>query len=118
MLSRTIILKTTVSVPMQFLDENGYGIDHSVNSRVTTLRLTPVGSTTPSYTRLTTTSAQFTWTAQTTGEGTWLFKSDESLTAGDYKASIVYTDPADTPDTVILLGEATWTLRNPETGAL
>lgn len=118
MLTRTIIIGTTTHIPMTFLDADGYNIDHSVGSRVTRLRLTLVGATVAAYTLATTTAAVFAWTTQASGIGTWLFESDVAYTAGEYLASIVYTDPAQTPDDVYLLGEARYTLRNPGTGAL
>ncbi len=118
MRDRTIILGTTTHIPMTFLDVDGYGIDHTVGSRVTRLRLTPINSTTVAYTLDTTDSGEFTWTSQADGIGEWLFESDDVFTAGVYKASVVYTDPADTPDTVKLLGEAIYTIRTPNTGSL
>lgn len=118
MLNRTIIIGTTTHIPMTFLDSRGRGIDHSVGSRVTKLRLTLYGNTTPSYTLDTDDSAEFEWDDETTGEGTWLFESDDTFVAGKYHASVIYTDPSQTPDEVQLLGEATYTLRAPETGAL
>ena len=118
MLDRTIVIGTTTHIPVTFKDENGHGIDHSVGSRVSKLRLTLHGSTTPSYTLETTDSGEFTWTTESAGIGTWLFESDDVFVAGTYHASVVYTDPAQTPDDVHLLGEATYTIRNPETGAL
>ena len=118
MLDREIILKTTVHIPVTFEDENGVGIDHSVGSRVTRLRLTPDGSTTVSYTLDTDSSAEFLWDSQADGTGWWLFESDATYTAGTYKASVVYLDPSQAPDGVHLLGEAIYTLRNPNTGAI
>lgn len=122
MLSRVIIIGTTTHIPMQFVDSNGFGLDHSTGSRVTRLRLTlvtgGVPASAPAYTLLTTDSSQFTWTSQTTGEGKWLFESDDPYTAGEYVASIIYTDPSATPDDVYPLGEARWTFRHPNTGAL
>ena len=118
MLDRTIVIGTTTHIPMTFVDASGYGIDHTTGSRVTKLRLTLAGGTVPSYTLETTDSGEFTWTSQTEGVGTWLFESDDVFTAGTYKASVVYTDPSATPDDIFLLGEATYIIRNPETGAL
>lgn len=118
MLDREIIIGTTTHFTQTFLDTLGYGIDHSVGSRVTKLRLTLQGATVPSYTLLTTTAAVFTWVTQSKGIGTWLFESDVAYTAGTYKASLIYTDPAQTPDDVFLLGEATYVIRAPETGPL
>jgi len=118
MLDREIVIGTTTHIPMMFLDENGYGIDHTVGSRVTKLRLTLEGDSTPSYTLETTDTGEFTWTSQANGEGTWLFQSDDVFVAGTYHASVVYTDPAQTPDDVHLLGEATYLIKNPNTGAL
>ncbi len=118
MLNRTIIIGTTTHIPMTFQDSAGYGIDHTTGSRVTRLRLTLVGATVPAYTLLTTNSAVFTWTSQADGIGTWLFESDATYAAGEYVASVVYTDPAQTPDDVFVLGEARYTIRNPNTGAL
>lgn len=118
MLDRDIVIGTTTHIPVTFLDEYGYGIDHSTGSRVSKLRLTLVGATVPAYTLETTDSGEFTWTSETEGVGKWLFQSDDVFAAGEYVASVVFTDPAQTPDDVHLLGEARYTLRNPTTGAL
>lgn len=118
MLNRTIVIGTTTHIPMTFIDEDGYGIDHSVGSRVTKLRLTLVGATAPAYTLDTNDAGEFEWTTESEGVGTWLFESDDVFAVGEYVASVVYTDPAQTPDDVHLLGEARWSIRNPATGAL
>lgn len=118
MLNREIIIGTTTHIPQSFRDAYGRKIDHTQGTRVTKLRLTLLGSTTPSYTLLTTTSGDFTWTSQANGEGYWRFESDDVYTAGTYRASVVYSDPDQTPDEIHLLGEATYVLRNPTTGAL
>lgn len=117
MLNRLIILATTTHIPVIFVDENG-PIDFTVNSRVAKLRLSVQGSNTVSYTLETTDSGEFTWTSQARGRGYWMFESDDVFTAGVYDASVVYTDPSITPDDVLLLGEAIYTLRIPTTGAL
>ena len=118
MLDRTIIIGTTTHIPMTFVDEDGVGIDHTIGTRVTKLRLTPIGSTTPLYTFATTTAAVFTWSDATEGNGTWLFESDVAYVAGTYKASCIYSDTSTTPDDVHELGEAKYFFRNPTTGAL
>jgi hypothetical protein len=118
MLNRVIVIGATTHIPVTFIGDDGYGIDFTVGSRVARLRLTVRGATAPTYTLDTTDSGEFSWTSQADGEGEWLFESDDVFAAGDYVASVVYTDPAQTPDDVFLLGEATYTIRNPNTGAL
>lgn len=117
-MDREIIIGTTTHIPMTFKDENKVGIDHTTGSRVTKLRLTLVGGTAPSYTLETTDSGEFSWTDEANGDGKWLFESDDVFTAGEYEASLIYYDPAQTPDDAHLLGEARYKLRNPTTGAL
>jgi spore coat protein U-like protein len=120
MLNRTIILATTTHVPATFLDEDGNAIDMSVNSRVARLRLSARGTASVSYTLDTTDSGEFTWDDGTgvSGTGKWLFQSDDIFTAGEYDATVVYTDPAQSPDDVHLLGTAVYTFATPKTGAL
>lgn len=105
---------TTQSIGVSFLDTDGSAYDMS--NKFGLIRLSRSTQTGVEYTRLTSTAAQFTWGVQASGTGTWLWKSNETHTVGVYKAEAFIYD-ASSPIVRRKVGEATYTIVNPETGS-
>jgi len=97
------------------------GGTYDMTGKVGRLRLLHEDGTT-TITRLTSTAAQFTWTDQSAGTGTWHIESNEDLTTGKYVGQI-YVEDASSPVERDLgnededNGRFYWTIIDPETGS-
>lgn len=114
---QTIIQGCTLYVPVAFQDDDGSALD--MTSRTAEMRLTPYGSTTPSYLRNTTDGSEFLYTSQAGGTGTWKFLPTETFTVGRYRAEVYLTDTSVTPNEKHLVGgPVDYVVRAPYTGTL
>jgi hypothetical protein len=93
---QVIIQGYTLYVPASFQDDDGTALD--MTSRTAELRIMAYGATTPTYLRNTSDSAEFAWTSQSGGTGTWKFLPTETFTVGRYRAEVALTDTSVTPN--------------------
>jgi len=116
---RTIRLGVSYVFPAAFTTD---GVAKDMTGLVGRMVLLHENGTT-TITRLTSTAAQFTWTTQSSGTGTWLWKSNESLTTGKYTGQ-VFVEDASSPIERDLTnddedeGRFYYTIIDPETGSL
>lgn len=114
---QVIIQGCTLYVPVSFQDDDGTALD--MTSRTAEMRLTPYGATTPTYLRNTSDTAEFVYTSQSGGTGTWKFLPTETFAAGRYRSEVYLTDTSVSPNEKHLVGgPVEYVVRVPITGAL
>jgi len=112
---RTIVIGCTYTVPVRVINTDGSPYD--MTNRTLTLRLRTLGATgAVVYERDSDTAAEFTWTDQSLGRGTWLWKSNESLTAGEYDADVYINDTSSPTVRQQVGGLTRYTIKAPDTG--
>jgi len=117
MQNRVLVIGETYTIPVTFYDEDGTTA-YDMTNYVGMLRLRAKGTNGAVYVeRLTSTAAQFTWTVQASGTGSWLFKSNESLTAGLYDASVWIYDTSSPIVRRQVGGTTTYEIKVPDTGS-
>lgn len=113
---RTIIIGCTYTIPFRVL--TAAGAPYDMSSKTLTLRLRSITSTAAvAYERDTDTAAEATWTDQSLGRGNWLWKSNESLTPGEYDTDCYINDGASPTVRIKVGGTVRYKIVAPDTGS-
>ena len=117
MLPRTLYIGTTYQVPVTFYDADGNAEDMTGKTGVLRMRLSSAADDgAVAYERSTDTTAEFTWTDRSNGEGRWEWSNFTGIPAGAYDAEVYRYTTADSSDRRRVGGPVLYEIKNPETG--